>query len=107
MSTHQYTGNMIPALMAVASRVRQSSVDRMDPWPILTAARLHICGHVMTAGDVQAWYLLFDLQEKTVSDELVRLKQVQCEASVGGGENPPQCQKAATVGRYCDDHYEE
>jgi hypothetical protein len=31
----------------------------------------------------------------------------QCEASVGGGENPPQCPKQATNGRMCDEHYEE
>jgi hypothetical protein len=37
----------------------------------------------------------------------LRAKVMQCQACVGGGENPPQCPKQATQGFYCQEHYTE
>jgi hypothetical protein len=105
---NQHSGTMINDLINVV----YSSVDTSDVWEVLTHARRHICAHEMTAGDVQAWYLMADLQENIVHEELARLqirpKIRQCQACEGGGENPPQCPKPAVGdGFFCDEHYEE
>jgi hypothetical protein len=69
----EHTGRLIPSLVQSSNRVRNSSVDEVDVWTILTEAREHLCAHVMTAGDVQAVYLIGDVQERVIVDELKRL----------------------------------
>lgn len=72
-TTNQYTGRMLPTLVAASDKARGSAVEEFDPWTILTNARNHLCAHVMTAGDVKAWFLIGDVQEQTIIEELRRL----------------------------------
>ena len=50
---------------------------------ILGAAREHLCAHVMTAGDVQAWYLLDELGEQLTDTAYHEF----CEADITGPQN--------------------
>lgn len=65
--TNQHSGTVIRDLIEHvygAPQPRRSSVDSGDPWLILVEARTHLCAHVLTAGDVQAWFLMGELQER-------------------------------------------
>lgn len=65
-----YTGTMQDELIATVDNVlalRESSVNRAEPWGILVNARTHLCRHEMTQGDVQAWYQMADLQDELLT----------------------------------------
>lgn len=90
-----HTGTVINDLYATvdnALALRESSVDGAEPWGILVNARTHLCIHEMTQGDVQAWYLLADLQDEVIS------APVQCQAAVGRDQNVSQCGEVCVEG---------
>lgn len=56
----QYDGEMIRELQQKVIEAERAYVATVSlkPWEILAHACGHICNRVMSAGDVQAWFLL-------------------------------------------------
>ena len=104
--TTQYSGTLIADLQALTAKYsRSSSVDEKQGWKILVEARLHLCDRVMEAGDVQAWWILAELQ-----DELIYQPSPTCLAEMA---RPGNC-VAAICGQpsregydFCPSHVEE
>jgi hypothetical protein len=103
MST--YTGTCISDLIETADSVR-------DPLSILHSAFQYLCNRSMTAGEVQACFLIGELQEKEVCrrivnkvDELTK-RVIQCQAAEG--PDAIQCGCSSVAGEmFCAEHLKE
>jgi hypothetical protein len=103
MST--YTGTCISELIETADSVR-------DPLSILHSAFKHLCDRSMTAGEVQACFLIGELQEKELCrrilhvHEEVKRRVIRCQAAEG--PDAVQCGRVSAPGEmFCREHLQE
>ena len=98
-----YSGTLIQDLQTTVER-RLSSVDKRDGFDITVNARLHLCDRVMDAGDVQAWWLMADLQ-----DELLLSTHCVAELSRHSEDVYAEvCRRPTVAGSsFCSEHLQE
>jgi hypothetical protein len=63
-------------------------------WELIANAQFHLANRVMEAGDVQAWFLLADLQEKLIHPSPLPRRQF-CYAVESAGGRDYSCPRLA------------
>ena len=78
-----YLERNIAELTAAVERVSPPDLlKELEPWEILAHAALHLCAHVMEAGDIHAWWMLKDQAAELIArpDEYTILDKIRDEA---------------------------